>query len=171
MHQSLGFTLPLHLLFPFSEYNLNTCIHCAYRQKDFGLIVGFDKDDSYKVNFSYIFHRLILLMHLLNLICTVVIFDFPVTGLSLFQILKEGPKGNEVLNVGVHEIKNGPFEGKFTAFDQHKKAISVNDSVRVLEGPSKVRSSCYTVAGKLILLLINVCTDFNLGILIHPLAG
>ncbi|XP_010032136.2 protein RNA-directed DNA methylation 3 isoform X1 [Eucalyptus grandis] len=68
--------------------------------KDFGLIVGFDKDDSYK-------------------------------------ILQEGSEGSKVLNVGVHDIKNGPFEGKFTAFDQHKKPISVNDSVRVLEGPSK----------------------------------
>lgn len=84
-------------------------------------------------------------MHLLNLICTVVISYFPVTGLSLCQILQEGPEGNKVLNVGVHDIKNGPFEGKFTAFDQHKKAISVNDSVRVLEGPSKVGSSFYTV--------------------------
>lgn len=40
--------------------------------------------------------------------------------------------------MGVHEIKNGPFEGKFTAMDQHKKPISVNDTVRVLEGPLKV---------------------------------
>lgn len=86
-------------------------------------------------------------MHLLNLICRDVISYFPVTVLSYFQILQEGSEGNEVLNVGVHDIKFGPFEGKFTAFDQHKNAISVNDSVRVLEGPSKVGGSCYAVAG------------------------
>ncbi|XP_056168939.1 protein RNA-directed DNA methylation 3 isoform X2 [Syzygium oleosum] len=94
--------------------------------KDFGLIVGFDKDDSYK-------------------------------------ILQEGPEGNKVLNVGVHDIKNGPFEGKFTAFDQHKKAISVNDSVRVLEGPSKDKEGIVKQIYRGIIFLCNENEEENGG--------
>ncbi|KAF8039122.1 hypothetical protein BT93_B1617 [Corymbia citriodora subsp. variegata] len=94
--------------------------------KDFGLIVGFDKDDSYK-------------------------------------ILQEGPEGSKVLDVGVHDIKNGPFEGKFTAFDQHKKAISVNDSVRVLEGPSKDKEGIVKQIYRGIIFLNNENEEENGG--------
>lgn len=45
-------------------------------------------------------------------------------------------------NVGVHEIKNGPIDAKFTAMDQHRKPISVNDTVRIMEGPLKVGFNC-----------------------------
>ncbi|XP_048139960.1 protein RNA-directed DNA methylation 3 isoform X2 [Rhodamnia argentea] len=106
------------------KYELYELVSCG--RKDFGLIVGFDKDDSYK-------------------------------------ILQEGSEGNEILNVGVHDIKFGPFEGKFTAFDQHKNAISVNDSVRVLEGPSKDKEGIVKQIYRGIVFLYNENEEENGG--------
>lgn len=36
------------------------------------------------------------------------------------------------------ELRNATFDKKFTAFDQCKKAISINDTVRIVDGPFKV---------------------------------
>lgn len=58
---------------------------------------------------------------------------------SFFQVLKEGTKGPVVVSVKQRELKKATFDKKFTAFDQHKKTISLNDTVRVLEGPLEVR--------------------------------
>ncbi|KAG4918715.1 hypothetical protein JHK84_056019 [Glycine max] len=77
---------------------MNLC-HCS--KKDFGVIVGMDKDDIYK-------------------------------------ILKEGSDGPDAVTVDRHEIKSGLFDLKLTALDLHSKTILVNDTVRVLEGPTKV---------------------------------
>ncbi|OMP04197.1 hypothetical protein COLO4_09867 [Corchorus olitorius] len=69
----------------------------CFGRKDFGLIVGMEKDDSYK-------------------------------------ILKEAPEGPVVVTVEQRELKSGPLDTKFTALDQHSKTISINDTVKVLEG-------------------------------------
>ncbi|TKY50801.1 RNA-directed DNA methylation 3 [Spatholobus suberectus] len=72
----------------------------CFGKKDFGVIVGMDKDDIYK-------------------------------------ILKESSDGPVAVTIERHEIKSGLFDLKLTALDQHSKTILVNDTVRVLEGPSK----------------------------------
>ncbi|KAK8609561.1 hypothetical protein V6N13_062007 [Hibiscus sabdariffa] len=76
----------------FELYNL-----VCFSRKDFGLIVGMEKDDRYK-------------------------------------ILKEAPEGPVVVTVEKRELKNGPLDTKFTALDKHSKTISINDTVKVLEG-------------------------------------
>lgn len=43
-----------------------------------------------------------------------------------------------MLTVHQTELKHGPSDMKFTALDQHKKTICVNDTIRVTEGPSEV---------------------------------
>lgn len=42
------------------------------------------------------------------------------------------------MTVQLHELKSGPADMKFTALDQCMKPISLTDTIRVLEGPSKV---------------------------------
>ncbi|KDP30494.1 hypothetical protein JCGZ_16173 [Jatropha curcas] len=74
----------------------------CFGRKDFGLIVGMEKGDYYK-------------------------------------ILKDGPEAPIVVSIGQHELKNGPSDMKFTALDHNTKTISINDTVRVLEGPLKDR--------------------------------
>jgi hypothetical protein len=54
------------------------------------------------------------------------------------QILKHGLEKPDVVTVALRDLKNGPTDMKFTALDHHKKTISVNDTVKVLEGPLKV---------------------------------
>ncbi|XP_039023557.1 protein RNA-directed DNA methylation 3-like [Hibiscus syriacus] len=76
----------------FELYNL-----VCFSRKDFGLIVGMEKDDRYK-------------------------------------ILKEAPEGPAVVTVEKRELKSGPLDMKFTALDKHSKTISINDTVKVLEG-------------------------------------
>ncbi|KAJ9684691.1 hypothetical protein PVL29_016920 [Vitis rotundifolia] len=56
-----------------------------------------------------------------------------------YKILKDGPEGPVVQTVELHELKNPLFENKFTALDQHMKTISINDTLKVLEGPLKGR--------------------------------
>ncbi|KAM7268757.1 hypothetical protein ACFE04_010923 [Oxalis oulophora] len=72
----------------------------CFGQKFFGLVIGIEKDDRYK-------------------------------------ILKDSPEGSLVVTVEQNELKSGTIDMKFTAFDHNKKPISVNDTVRVVEGPSK----------------------------------
>ncbi|XVF83034.1 hypothetical protein PTKIN_Ptkin16aG0100000 [Pterospermum kingtungense] len=76
----------------FELYNL-----VCFGRKDFGLIVGMEKDDHYK-------------------------------------ILKEASEGPAVVTVEKRQLKSGPLDTKFTALDQHSKTISINDTVKVLEG-------------------------------------
>lgn len=54
------------------------------------------------------------------------------------QILKETLEGPVVVTIGQHELKSGPLDTKFTALDQHSKTISINDTVKVLEGQHEV---------------------------------
>ncbi|XP_027365763.1 protein RNA-directed DNA methylation 3 [Abrus precatorius] len=72
----------------------------CFGKKDFGVIVGMDKDDTYK-------------------------------------IIKESSDGPVAVTIERHDIKSGLCDLKLSAQDQHSKTIMVNDSVKVLEGPSK----------------------------------
>lgn len=56
----------------------------------------------------------------------------------LFQILTEGYEGPLIVTFKPGELKRASFNKKLTALDQHVKVISINDRVRVLEGPLKV---------------------------------
>ncbi|KAL6980301.1 hypothetical protein U1Q18_021943 [Sarracenia purpurea var. burkii] len=56
-----------------------------------------------------------------------------------FKILKEGSEGPIVVSVEGRQLKNASFDKKFTALDHHMKPISINDIVRVLEGPLQDR--------------------------------
>ncbi|XVE99222.1 hypothetical protein REPUB_Repub03eG0178900 [Reevesia pubescens] len=51
-----------------------------------------------------------------------------------YKILKEASEGPVVVTIEQHELKSGPLDTKFTALDQHSKTISINDTVKVLEG-------------------------------------
>ncbi|EEF28368.1 suppressor of ty, putative [Ricinus communis] len=74
----------------------------CFSRKDFGVIIGMEKDDYYK-------------------------------------ILKEGPEAPVVVTVARNDIKKGPSDMRFTALDHRTKIISVNDMVKVVEGPLKDR--------------------------------
>lgn len=57
----------------------------------------------------------------------------------LFQVIKEGPEGPLVVDAKPSELKIASFDRKlFTVLDQHSNALTVNDDVRVLDGPLKV---------------------------------
>lgn len=45
------------------------------------------------------------------------------------------------MNVKRRELKKASFDNKFTTWDRHKKIISINDSVRILEGQLEVNHS------------------------------
>ncbi|KAK1409632.1 hypothetical protein QVD17_36161 [Tagetes erecta] len=51
------------------------------------------------------------------------------------KVLEEGSDRPMVVAVESRLLKKADFDKKFTAFDQHKKIISINDTVRILEGP------------------------------------
>ncbi|KAL6620493.1 hypothetical protein ACP70R_035632 [Stipagrostis hirtigluma subsp. patula] len=53
-----------------------------------------------------------------------------------FKILKGGPEGSAI-TVRKQDIKKGCVDKMFTAVDQQKRIISINDTVKVLEGPSQ----------------------------------
>ncbi|KAK9061290.1 hypothetical protein SSX86_018470 [Deinandra increscens subsp. villosa] len=51
------------------------------------------------------------------------------------KVLEEGSDRPMVVAVEARLLKKADFVKKFTTFDQHKKIISINDTVRILEGP------------------------------------
>lgn len=87
-----------------------------------------EKDDIYKVcQFS---NTLLLYPFIIDYLILIL--------LSLVQILKEGPEGSIVATAKKHDLKKGPSDIKFTALDKGRKAVAINDSVKVLEGPAEV---------------------------------
>lgn len=57
----------------------------------------------------------------------------------MIQVIKEGSEGPLVVNVKQSELKIASFDRKlFTVLDQHSNTLTVNDEVRVLDGPLKV---------------------------------
>lgn len=63
-----------------------------------------------------------------------------ITSYFWFKVLEEGSDRPMVVAVESRLLKKADFDKKFTAFDKHKKIITINDTVRVLEGPLEV---CY----------------------------
>ncbi|GAV92176.1 LOW QUALITY PROTEIN: KOW domain-containing protein/Spt5-NGN domain-containing protein, partial [Cephalotus follicularis] len=56
-----------------------------------------------------------------------------------YKILKNGKEGSELVTLEQKDLKSGSIDKKFTALDQRMKVISINDTVKVLEGPFKDR--------------------------------
>ncbi|KAH9617774.1 hypothetical protein KSS87_011811 [Heliosperma pusillum] len=54
-----------------------------------------------------------------------------------YKVLKEGSEGPVTMTFGQKELKYLPIEKKFTASDHRMKTISINDAVKILDGPSK----------------------------------
>ncbi|XP_074276661.1 protein RNA-directed DNA methylation 3 isoform X2 [Silene latifolia] len=54
-----------------------------------------------------------------------------------YKVLKEGSEGPVTMTFGQKELKYLPIEKKFTASDHRMKTVSINDAVRILDGPSK----------------------------------
>ncbi|KAJ4971936.1 hypothetical protein NE237_005035 [Protea cynaroides] len=54
-----------------------------------------------------------------------------------FQILKDSEGGVDTVTVELDELRIGSYDIKFAPIDYHMKTISINDAVRVLEGPFK----------------------------------
>lgn len=57
----------------------------------------------------------------------------------LCQIIKESSEGPSVVTVKPSEVKSASFDKKlFSVLDRHSNTLTVNDNVRVLDGPLKV---------------------------------
>ncbi|KAK9153877.1 hypothetical protein Sjap_001357 [Stephania japonica] len=54
-----------------------------------------------------------------------------------FQILKDDVEGAKVVNIDLHEMKSVSLDKKFSTFGKDMIKLSLNDVVRVLEGPSE----------------------------------
>ncbi|GAB4836401.1 hypothetical protein Ancab_001312 [Ancistrocladus abbreviatus] len=72
----------------------------VFGKKEFGMVVGLEKDDTYK-------------------------------------ILKEGSEGPTVVSLGRKDLKIVRLEKKVTALDHRMKTISINDTLRILDGAAK----------------------------------
>ncbi|PIN24453.1 RNA polymerase II transcription elongation factor DSIF/SUPT5H/SPT5 [Handroanthus impetiginosus] len=98
-----------------------------FGRKDFGVVLGTEKDDSVKV-------------------------------------IKEGSEGPSVVTVKQSELKIASFDKKlFSVLDQHSNTLSVNDSVRVLDGPLKDRQGIVKKIYKGILFLFDESEQENSG--------
>ncbi|KAK9127542.1 hypothetical protein Syun_016339 [Stephania yunnanensis] len=54
-----------------------------------------------------------------------------------FQILKDDVEGAKMVNIDLHEMKSASLDKKFSTFGKDMIKLSLNDVVRVLEGPSE----------------------------------
>ncbi|CAI9773016.1 unnamed protein product [Fraxinus pennsylvanica] len=98
-----------------------------FGRKDFGVVIGTEKDNSVKV-------------------------------------IKEGSEGPSVVTVKQRELKSASFDKKlFTVLDQHAKTISINDIVRVLDGPLKDKQGTVKKIYKGILFLCDESEQENNG--------
>ncbi|KAK3138335.1 hypothetical protein QOZ80_5AG0367480 [Eleusine coracana subsp. coracana] len=79
-----------------------------------------------------------------------------------FKILKGGPEGSAV-TVRKQEIKKSCVDKMFTAIDHQKKIISINDTVRVLEGPSQGKEGVVKHLYLGILFIYNESESENFG--------
>lgn len=129
-----------------------TCfaMNCFGSRKDFGVVIGSDKDDTVKV--SALHYSLFLsqdfsfpFSYSLDVYRRLVSWDLPflcfLMALSPFtlQVIKEGSEGPTVVNVKPSELKIASFDRKlFTVSDHRSNTLRANDEVRVLDGPLKV---------------------------------
>ncbi|KAL6565404.1 hypothetical protein OROGR_002355 [Orobanche gracilis] len=98
-----------------------------FGRKDFGVVIGSEKDDSVKV-------------------------------------LKEGSEGPLMVTVKQTELKSASFDKKlFSVLDQHSNTLSINDNVRVLEGPLKDREGIVKKIYKGILFMCDESEQENNG--------
>ncbi|XP_062231805.1 protein RNA-directed DNA methylation 3 [Phragmites australis] len=79
-----------------------------------------------------------------------------------FKILKGGPEGSAV-TLRKQEIKKGCVDKMFTAVDHQKKIISINDTVKVLEGPSQGKQGVVKHLYMGILFIYNESESENCG--------
>ncbi|TVU20667.1 hypothetical protein EJB05_36885 [Eragrostis curvula] len=79
-----------------------------------------------------------------------------------FKILKGGPEGCAV-TVKKQDIKKSCIDKMFTAVDHQKKIISINDTVRVLEGPSQGKEGVVKHLYLGILFIYNESESMNCG--------
>ncbi|GAA0167989.1 hypothetical protein LIER_22813 [Lithospermum erythrorhizon] len=83
------------------EYSFKVHDLVFFGKKDFGVIIGMEKDDN-------------------------------------FKIMKEGTEGPLVLTLPARDLKISSFDKKlFTAQDLHLNTISIDDRVKVMDGPLK----------------------------------
>nr|XP_027104908.1 protein RNA-directed DNA methylation 3-like [Coffea arabica] len=83
---------------------------------------------------------------------------------EIFKIIKEGSEGPVVVTIPRKELKNAAFDKKlFTALDQKMKNISINDRVRVLDGPMKDREGIVKKIYRGIIFLYNETVEENSG--------
>ncbi|KAL0303323.1 UNVERIFIED_CONTAM: protein RNA-directed DNA methylation 3 [Sesamum radiatum] len=102
-------------------------LKCMIYRKDFGVVIGSEKDDSVKV-------------------------------------MKEGTEGPSVVTVKQNELKSASFDKKlFSVLDQHSNTLSVNDHVRVMDGPLKDRQGIVKKIYKGILFLCDESEQENNG--------
>ncbi|XP_057732820.1 protein RNA-directed DNA methylation 3 isoform X2 [Arachis stenosperma] len=80
-----------------------------------------------------------------------------------YKILKETADGPATVSVERQEIKSGLSDLKFSAQDQHNKTIVANDTVRVLDGPSKGRQGIVRHIYRGILFLWDESLEENAG--------
>ncbi|KAL2548895.1 protein RNA-directed DNA methylation 3 [Forsythia ovata] len=98
-----------------------------FGRKDFGVVIGTEKDDGVKV-------------------------------------IREGSEGPSVVTIKQRDLKSASFDKKlFTVLDQHAKTISINDIVRVLDGPLKDRQGTVKKIYKGILFLCDGSEQENSG--------
>ncbi|AQK87069.1 Protein RNA-directed DNA methylation 3 [Zea mays] len=79
-----------------------------------------------------------------------------------FRILKGGPEGSAV-TVRKQDIKKGCVDKMFTAVDHHKKTISINDTVNVVEGPFQGKQGLVKHLYLGILFIFNESESENCG--------
>ncbi|KAL3649647.1 hypothetical protein CASFOL_006050 [Castilleja foliolosa] len=80
------------------------------------------------------------------------------------KVLKEGSEGPSVVIVKQSELKSASFDKKlFSVLDQHSNTLSVNDNVRILEGPLKDREGIVKKIYKGILFLCDESEQENNG--------
>lgn len=118
-------------------------LNCFGSRKDFGVVIGTDKDNTVKVSLCIIHYPLIYqdffllflgIQSLVNFRFCVILHSLP-----YFQVIKEGSEGPVVVNVKQSELKIASFDRKlFNVLDQHSNTLRANDEVRVLDGPLKV---------------------------------
>ncbi|CAI9091181.1 OLC1v1026139C1 [Oldenlandia corymbosa var. corymbosa] len=83
---------------------------------------------------------------------------------GMFKILRPGPEAPIVSNLPGRVLKNAVFDKKlFSVLDRQSKKISINDTVRVADGPLKDREGFVKRIYRGIVFLYNETVDENSG--------
>ncbi|XP_073016419.1 uncharacterized protein [Primulina eburnea] len=80
------------------------------------------------------------------------------------KVIKEGSEGPSVITIKQSDLKRASFDKKlFTVVDHHSNTVSINDCVRVLEGPLKDKQGIVKKIYKGILFLCDESEQENDG--------